>query len=236
LADRAALEKTLGVSFNDALLLEQALVHSSFVNENPTQVPQSNERPEFLGDAILGLVIAEELYQDIPDASEGEMTNLRAALVRGDTLARVARAIRLGDYLYLGKGEETNGGRDKTTNLAGALEAIIAAIFLDQGFATAQKCTLRLFQSELRRAVSQGTETNYKSRLQEFVQARRDEALAYYVTSTEGPAHNRSFTVEVRSGDTILSKGTGRSKKLAETEAARSALEGFLSQPPPPCT
>ena len=236
MADRAALEKTLGVSFNDALLLEQALVHSSFVNENPTQVPQSNERPEFLGDAILGLVIAEELYQDIPDASEGEMTNLRAALVRGDTLARVARAIRLGDYLYLGKGEETNGGRGKTTNLAGALEAIIAAIFLDQGFATARKCTLRLFQSELRRAVSQGTETNYKSRLQEFVQARRDEALAYYVTSTEGPAHNRSITVEVRSGDTILSKGTGRSKKLAETEAARCALEGFLSQPPPPCT
>jgi len=179
------------------------------------------------------LVIAEELYQDIPDASEGEMTNLRAALVRGDTLARVARAIRLGDYLYLGKGEETNGGRDKTTNLAGALEAVIAAIFLDQGFATARKCTLRLFQSELRRAVSQGTETNYKSRLQEFVQARKGEALAYYVTRTEG---NRSFTVEVRSGDTILSKGTGRSKKLAETEAARSALEVFLSQPPPPCT
>lgn len=236
MADRAALEKTLGVSFNDALLLEQALVHSSFVNENPTQVPQSNERSEFLGDAILGLVIAEELYQDIPDASEGEMTNLRAALVRGDTLARVARAIRLGDYLYLGKGEETNGGRDKTTNLAGALEAVIAAIFLDQGFATARKCTLRLFQSELRRAVSQGTETNYKSRLQEFVQARKGEALAYYVTRTEGPAHNRSFTVEVRSGDTILSKGTGRSKKLAETEAARSALEEFLSQPPPPCT
>jgi len=236
LADRAALEKTLGVSFNDALLLEQALAHSSFVNENPTQVPQSNERSEFLGDAILGLVIAEELYQDIPDASEGEMTNLRAALVRGDTLARVARAIRLGDYLYLGKGEETNGGRDKTTNLAGALEAVIAAIFLDQGFATARKCTLRLFQSELRRAVSQGTETNYKSRLQEFVQARKGEALAYYVTRTEGPAHNRSFTVEVRSGDTILSKGTGRSKKLAETEAARSALEEFLSQPLPPCT
>jgi len=236
LADRAALEKTLGISFNDALLLEQALVHSSFVNENPAQVPKSNERLEFLGDAILGLVIAEELYQNIPDASEGEMTDLRAALIRGDTLARVARAIRLGDHLYLGKGEESNGGRDKTTNLAGALEAVIATIFLDQGFAAARKCTLRLFQSELRRAASQGTETNYKSRLQESVQAGGGGTPAYYVTRTEGPDHNRSFTVEVRSGDTVLGKGTGRSKKLAETEAARSALERLLSQPPPPCT
>lgn len=236
MADRAALEKTMGISFNDALLLEQALVHSSFVNENPAQVPKSNERLEFLGDAILGLVIAEELYQNIPDASEGEMTDLRAALVRGDTLARVARAIRLGDHLYLGKGEEANGGRDKTTNLAGALEAMIAAIFLDQGFAAARKCTLKLFQSELRRAVSQGTETNYKSRLQELVQAGGGETPAYYVTRTEGPDHNRSFTVEVRSDDTILGKGTGRSKKLAETEAARSALERLLSQPSPPCT
>jgi len=236
LADPAALEETLGISFNNALLLEQALVHSSFVNENPAQVPKSNERLEFLGDAILGLVIAEELYQNTPDASEGEMTNLRAALVRGDTLARVAKAIRLGDHLYLGKGEEANGGRDKTTNLAGALEAVIAAIFLDQGFATARKCTLRLFQSELRRAASQGTEANYKSRLQEFIQAGGGETPAYYVTRTEGPDHNRSFTVEVRSGDTILGNGTGRSKKLAETEAARSALERLLSQPPPPCT
>jgi len=207
LADPAALEETLGISFNDALLLEQALVHSSFVNENPAQVPKSNERLEFLGDAILGLVIAEELYQNTPDASEGEMTNLRAALVRGDTLARVA-----------------------------TLEAVIAAIFLDQGFATARKCTLRLFQSELRRAASQGTEANYKSRLQEFIQAGGGETPAYYVTRTEGPDHNRSFTVEVRSGDTILGNGTGRSKKLAETEAARSALERLLSQPPPPCT
>lgn len=236
MADRSALEKTMGISFNDALLLEQALVHSSFVNENPAQVPKSNERLEFLGDAILGLVIAEELYQNIPDASEGEMTDLRAVLVRGDTLARVARAIRLGDHLYLGKGEEANGGRDKTTNLAGALEAVIATIFLDQGFAAARKCTLRLFQSELRRAASQGTETNYKSRLQESVQAGGGGTPAYYVTRTEGPDHNRSFTVEVRSGDTVLGKGTGRSKKLAETEAARSALERLLSQPPPPCT
>jgi ribonuclease-3 len=236
LADRAALEKTLDIFFNDALLLEQALVHSSFVNENPAQVPKSNERLEFLGDAILGLVIAEELYQNIPDASEGEMTDLRAALVRGDTLARVARAIRLGDHLYLGKGEEANEGRDKTTNLAGALEAVVAAIFLDQGFAAARKCTLRLFQPELRRAVSQGTETNYKSRLQEFAQAKGGETPAYHVTRTEGPDHNRSFTVEVRSGDIVLGKGTGRSKKLAETEAARSALERLLSQPSPPCT
>ena len=112
---------------------------------------------------------------------------------------------------------------------------MIAAIFLDQDFAAAREFTLRLFQSELRRAV-QGTEANHKSRLQEFIQAGGGETPAYYVTRTEGPDHNRSFTVEVRSGDTILGNGTGRNKKLAETEAARSALERLFSQPPPPCT
>ncbi|MDD5509354.1 MAG: ribonuclease III [Dehalococcoidales bacterium] len=236
MADPTTLEKTLGISFNNAQLLEQALVHSSFVNENPARAPKSNERPEFLGDAVLGLIIAEKLYRSVPDASEGELTDLRAALVRGDTLARVARAIGIGAHLQLGRGEEANGGRDKTTNLAGALEAIIAAVFLDQGFAAARECTLRLFQTELHRVINQGIEINYKSRLQKFIQERGGETPVYYVTRTEGPAHNHSFTVEVRSGNTILSNGTGKSKKLAETEAARYALDKLLGQPPPQST
>jgi len=144
LADLAALQDILGVSFNDPSLLEQALVHSSYVNENPDLALASNERLEFLGDAVLGQIVAEKLYQDSPHSTEGEMTKLRAALVCRDTLTRLARATKVGDYLYLGKGEEASGGQRKPANLAGALEAIVAAIFLDQGSATTRNFILRL--------------------------------------------------------------------------------------------
>jgi len=225
LADLAVWQQILGVSFKNPSLLEQALVHSSYVNENPGLAPASNERLEFLGDAVLGSVIAERLYQDLPSFTEGELTKLRATLVRRDTLARMARAIGLGDYLYLGKGEEASGGRLKSVNLAGALEAVIAAIYLDQGTATAKNFILRLFNTELQKVVSQGAEVDYKSQLQEFIQAREQQIPAYYVIAAKGPDHDRRFTVEVRVGDTVLGRGSGRSKKEAETEAARSALE-----------
>jgi len=225
LAELAVLQQILGVSFKDPSLLEQALVHSSYVNENPGVASASNERLEFLGDAILGSVIAEKLYQDLPSFSEGEMTKLRATLVRRDTLARVARAIGLGDYLYLGKGEEASGGRRKPVNLAGALEAVTAAIYLDQGAVTAKDFILRLFNRELQKVVSRGAEVNYKPQLQELIQAREQQTPAYYVIEARGPDHDRKFTVEVRVGDTVLGRGSGRSKKEAETEAARSALE-----------
>jgi ribonuclease-3 len=127
--DISALQKTLGVTFKEPALLRQALVHSSFINENFDYVSGHNERLELLGDAVLGFIVAEELYRSSPVLSEGEMTRLRAALVRRDTLARVARSVSLGDFLYLGKGEEAGGGRDKSTNLAGALEAVIAAVY-----------------------------------------------------------------------------------------------------------
>jgi len=225
LADLAVLQQILGVSFKDPSLLEQALVHSSYVNENPGSALTSNERLEFLGDAVLGLVIAEKLYHDLPSFTEGEMTKLRATLVCRDTLAQAARAIGLGDYLYLGKGEEASSGRHKPVNLAGALEAVIAAIYLDQGAATAKDFILRLFNKELQKVVSQGAEVNYKSQLQELIQAREQQTPAYHVIEATGPDHDRRFTVEVRVGDTVLGRGSGRSKKEAETEAARSALE-----------
>jgi len=225
LAELAVMQQILGVYFNNPSLLEQALVHSSYINENLDLAPTSNERLEFLGDAVLGLVVAEKLYQDLPDSTEGEMTKLRAALVRRDALARAARAIRLGDYLYLGKGEEASGGRRKPVNLAGALEAVIAAIFLDQGSATAKNFILRLFNKELQKVVSQGAGVDYKSQLQELIQAREQQTPAYYVIEAKGPDHDRRFTVEVRAGDTVLGRGSGKSKKEAETEAARSALE-----------
>ena len=224
MADLAALQKTLGISFKDPSLLEQALVHTSYVNENPGTTT-SNERLEFLGDAVLGFIIAEELYQRLPQSSEGEMTDLRSSLVRGDALSRMAKAISLGNYLYLGKGEEVSGGRRKPANLAGALESVIAAIFLDQGSSGARAFILRLMDKELKKALSQGIEPDYKSQLQELIQARHQQTPTYQVIEEMGPDHDRRFTVEVRVDDAILGRGSGKSKKLAEAEAARSALD-----------
>ncbi len=225
----AALQQTLGVSFGDRSLLEQALVHSSYINENPDFATASNERLEFLGDAVLGLIIAEKLYQDLPQFSEGEMTRLRAALVCQDTLARMARAINLGDYLYLGKGEKASGGQLQPANLAGALEAVIGAISLDQGPSSTRDITLKLFAKELHKVTSQGASVDYKSQLQEFIQAREQSAPVYRVVSATGPDHKKQFTVEVITGDTVLGKGTGKSKKTAEAEAARAALQRLKS-------
>ena len=224
MADLSILQQTLGISWNDPSLLEQSLVHSSYINENPGFAPASNERLEFLGDAVLDLVIAEKLYQDFPQFNEGEMTRLRSILVRRDTLARIARALGLGNYLYLGKGEEASGGRHNPTNLAGSLEAVIAAIFLDQGLATARDLILRLFDKRLKRVVSQGIKPDYKSQLQEIIQSRQ-QTVAYYLVEATGPAHDKRFTVEVKLDNTVLGRGSGKSKKEAEAEAARMALE-----------
>ena len=223
--DLAAVQQILGVSFNDPSLLEQALVHSSYINENPGFALAANERLEFLGDAVLGLVVAEKLYQDFPHFSEGELTKLRATLVRRDTLARIAATINLGDYLYLGRGEEASGGRHKPTNLAAALEAVIAAIFLDQGATTASDFIQRLFTRELQKVVSQGVEADYKSQLQELVQVSHQLTPTYQLIEAVGPDHDKRFTVEVKVGNTVLGRGSGKSKRMAETEAAYSALE-----------
>ena len=221
----AVLQKAIGVSFNDLSSLEQALVHSSYINENPGAAPVSNERLEFLGDAILGFIVAEKLYQDFPDLAEGDMTRLRSVLVRRDTLARVAGTIKLGDYLYLGRGEETSGGRHKSANLSGALEALLGAVFFDQGLAITKDVTLKLLDKELRKVASQGRVVDYKSQLQELIQSRYQSAPAYRLVKESGPSHDRRFTVEVIAGKTILGRGFGKNKKTAETAAARSALK-----------
>lgn len=224
MADLSTLQQTLGVSFNNVALLEQALIHSSYINENPGVTSISNERLEFLGDAVLGLITAQRLYHSLPNSSEGEMTKLRAALVRRDTLARMARAIKLGDYLYLGKGEEASGGRNKPANLAGALEAVIAAIFLDQGLASAGDFVLQYLDIELEKSAIQSLEIDYKSELQELIQAKKQPSPTYHVIDATGPDHDKRFTIEVRVGDNVLGRGSGKSKKIAESEAARSAL------------
>jgi len=221
----AELQKILGVPFEQTDLLAQALTHSSYANENSGIVPASNERLEFLGDAVLGLIVAENLYRDFPSLSEGEMTRLRSILVKQETLARVAESIGLGKFLYLGKGEEASGGREKPANLARALEAVIAAVYLDQGPVITEQSVSDMLDTELRNCFSQGAIIDYKSQLQELLQARTQQTPTYILIETQGPDHNKKFTVEVRSGNDVLATGSGRSKKKAETEAARIALE-----------
>lgn len=223
--DAAALQKVLEVTLGNPGLLEQALVHSSYINEDPSFNLSHNERLEFLGDAVLDCIVAEKLYQDFPDLNEGKMTKLRAALVRRDTLADIARSINLGGYLLMGKGEEAGGGRDKSPNLAGALEAVIAAVYLDRGLADTARLVTRLLGDVWVKVIEQGIGADYKSRLQEVVQARFQLTPSYRLIAETGPDHAKSFTVEVAAGSRILGNGTGKSKKLAETEAARGALE-----------
>ena len=224
MADLNELQKNLGVVFNEPSRLEQALIHSSYSNENPEFALCSNERLEFLGDAVLGFVVAEKLYEDFPDYPEGKMTKLRAALVRRETLARIARGICLGDHLSLGKGEEMSGGRNKPANLAAALEAVIAAVYFDQGMAGVRDFILRMIEPELSLVEETNITADYKSELQEL-QSRRQQAPTYHVTGATGPDHGKVFTVEVRLNGAVLGRGTGKSKKAAETAAARSALE-----------
>jgi ribonuclease-3 len=221
------LQKTLGIAFEKQELLIQALTHSSYANENPGLAPTSNERLEFLGDAILGLVVAENLYNDFPTMAEGEMTRLRSILVKQDTLARVAESLKLGEFLYLGKGEEASGGREKPANLARALEALIAAIYLDHGYEVTEQLVLEILDSELLKILYQGTLIDYKSQLQELLQAKTQQTPIYNLIETQGPDHDKNFTVEVRIGNDLLATGFGRSKKKAETEAARIALENL---------
>ncbi len=218
-------QQALGITFRQPALLGEALTHASYSNENPSRAPVPNERLEFLGDAVLDLVVAERLFRAFPEMNEGELTRRRALLVRRETLARVARKVGLGDHLCLGKGEETSGGRSKPANLSGAMEAVIGAVYLDQGLAAAAAFISRLFQEEFTRSLGREIEHNYKSELQELTQAHRQQTPSYHLVEASGPDHNRTFTVEVRLGDTVLGRGTGKSKKAAETAAAQAVLE-----------
>jgi ribonuclease-3 len=225
LTDFSLFQNSLGILFKNTSFLEQALVHSSYLNENPGTIPASNERLEFLGDAVLGLVIAQKLYMDFPLSSEGQLTRFRAALVRRETLALIAAEIKLGDCLLLGRGEESGGGREKTANLAGAFEALIASIYLDQGLEVTRTFILKLFGPEIHKQAREVAGTDYKSQLQEIMQAQQQHTPTYHLIEASGPDHARQFTIEVNIGDTVLGRGSGKSKKIAEMEAARVAIE-----------
>jgi ribonuclease-3 len=218
-------QRNSGIRFRRESLLEQAFVHSSYRNENPDLGYVSNERLEFLGDAVLNFVVTEKLYKEFPDLSEGELTEIRASLVCRDTLAELASALELGDWLLLGRGEELSGGRAKASNLANAMEALIGALYLDQGIGKARRFILRQLSRELERMKTGKTVLNYKALVQEFIQGEGRPTPVYRLVEAIGPDHSKQFTAEILVDGEALGRGTGRSKKVAESQAARAAWE-----------
>jgi len=218
--------------FDNPQLLREALTHRSYLNEATLPVP-SNERLEFLGDAVLGLISADFLFHRFPAMPEGELTNLRSALVRTESLAGYSYQLGLGRYLFLGRGEELSEGRNRPTGLAGAFEALIGAIYLDRGYAAARDFALGFIEPQLEAVLAGQTQRNAKSILQELVQAQRHLAPTYHVIEETGPDHAKAFTVEVRVGDEVLGRGHERSKRAAEQAAAAEGIERLRSQDVP---
>jgi ribonuclease-3 len=217
-------------------LFQAALTHASYLNEVEAGT-ESNERLEFLGDALLGMVIGNELFHRYPLAGEGQLTRMRADLVRGSTLARVARRLHLGDAIVLGRGEEAAGGRARDRNLAGALEAIIGAVYVAHGYRSTHALILRLLKPELQLLEREGARIDAKSSLQHLVQARWHEPPDYATVVEEAGGPGRRFTVEVRVGGSTLGRGEGSSKREAQQEAARTALERLAAEAEvQPCT
>lgn len=215
------LERRIGYSFRDFSLLERAMMHSSYTNEKHLQKYQCNERLEFLGDAVLELVSSEYLFRESPKVSEGELTKTRASMVCEPSLALCARDISLGDYLLLGKGEESTGGRLRDSITSDALEALIGAIYLDGGFTNAKEFIHRFVLTDL-----ENKKLFYDSKtiLQEMVQAGAGGEISYRLIKEEGPDHSKSFYVEVLIGGTAFGAGKGRTKKAAEQQAAYEAI------------
>lgn len=215
------LEAKLGYTFRNRSLLENALTHSSYANENKGSLG-SNERLEFLGDSVLGMVTADFLYKTHPDLPEGEMTRKRAALVCEESLAEVADRLDLGAYLLLGRGEEAGGGRDRPSIRADAVEAVLAAVYLDGGLAQARKIIQRFI---LDREREKGQNHDYKTALQELVQRESGRVLTYRLTGESGPDHAKVFSMAVDLDGATIGSGSGRSKKEAEQMAAKAAIE-----------
>lgn len=219
------LEKKLNYAFRDHTLLEEALCHSSYANEHRAERLRSNERLEFLGDSVLGFVTAEFLFTQHPDLPEGDLTRIRAALVCEQSLYEVARKLNLGAYLRLGRGEESGGGRTRTSILADATEAVFAAVYLDGGIAAASALIHRVLLDAEREEVVEERRRDYKTALQELVQRQADQVLLYRMVGEQGPDHAKTFAAEVLLNGAPIGSGSGRSKKEAEQAAARDALE-----------
>ena len=231
------LERSLGVRFKNRRLMDQALVHPSYVNEFLSDRAASErslasyQRLEFLGDSVVGVAITLELYHRCPDLPEGQLTKLRSSLVRGRSLAEVARRLELGHHLKLGRGEEASGGRARESNLAATLEAMVGAVFLDRGFDAATKFVLKIMNDDIRHALSQEIAVDPKSQFQEAVQALGGTPPQYRLLEEGGPPHDRSFEVEVLMNGQVMGRGQGRRKLDAENQAAQEALRLMAPDP-----
>lgn len=219
------LEEHLGIQFNDKSLLTRALTHRSFLNENPGQAVEDNERLEFLGDAVLDFLVGAYLYHRFPEMKEGDLTSLRAALVRTETLANFARSLRLGRFLRLGLGEAESGGGNRAPILCAAFEALTGAIYLDHGLKTVQSLVEPLIQPALAKIMDDSLHIDAKSKFQVWAQAQFNITPHYEVIDSSGPDHAKLFRVQALVGDKKWGKGEGRSKQAAAQAAARDALQ-----------
>ncbi len=219
------LEEAIGYRFQNITLLQNALAHSSYANERWHDSLKSNERLEFLGDSILGMAVAEYLYKNFPDRPEGELTRMRADMVCETSLAAVANRIGLGEHLLLGHGEDRFGGRTRASILADAVESVIAAVFLDGGMVAAQDFIRKFILCDV--PVTKLHNADYKTALQELVQQKKNQVLSYALVGEIGPDHDKQFSVEVYLNGQVIGKGSGGSKKKAEQDAARDALEAI---------
>ena len=217
-----ALYQRIGYTFRDGALLTQALTHSSYAYENNHR---NNERLEFLGDAVLGMVCSEYLFHKCPQNPEGDLTRMKAASVSEGTLARAARAIHLGDFLFLGQGEVSSGGADRDSILSDAMEALFAAVLLDGGLDNARRVILTVLEPYFQNAAKGRLYSDYKTALQEELQKNPGVAIEYQIIHETGPDHQKTFTARVLADGKELGRGTGKSKKDAEQQAAKDALQ-----------
>lgn len=222
------LEVAIGYRFQNITFLQNAMAHSSYANERWHNSLMSNERLEFLGDSILGMLVAEYLYKTFPDRPEGELTRMRADMVCEQSLAAIAGKIDLGQHLLLGRGEESGGGRNRDSILADAVESVIAACYLDGGLAAAQQFVQKFVLVNV--PVTRLKNVDHKTALQELVQQKKNQTLSYTLVSESGPDHDKEFRVEVSLNGKPLSTGVGSSKKRAEQDAARLAMQCLLGQ------
>ena len=220
-----ALAGRLGIDMHDMTLLDRALTHASVSQDGPEEPGENYESLEFLGDAVLGLAIAHSLYEHAPDRGPGEYSQMRARVVNRRALAEVAKELELAPAIRLGKGEEKTGGRQRAALLADCMEAVIGAVYLDRGWDAARECVDRVFRAPLREAYTSTDTWDYRSRLQQYCQAMRIPLPEFEVVRAEGPDHQKQFDVVVRLRETIVGRGRGSSKKEAEQDAARAALE-----------
>ena len=215
----------IGYEFNDEALLTNALTHSSYSSEHRMDYASNNERLEFIGDAFVDAAVGAELFRIMKDAPEGVLSKNRADVVREESLADAAREIDLGDYIYMGRGEESTGGRNKDSILADAFEALIGAIIIDGGYDAGKRVILDLLNEKIGLAVAGKLRQDYKTMLQEKLQEKNhDVRIKYNTVSESGPDHNKTFNVEVMAGTRVLGSGSGKSKAKAEQDAARDAL------------